>query len=119
MTISANPSNVDAVASNNREHVPRTRSSRLAFVVLIAAVPAATAATLSYGAVAQDGPHLTSISVFASPNPITIGDAVTVNGAVFEGPLNTDLHELIIGGNVVVTRYSGSNCTLVATRSPQ
>ncbi len=115
MTIPPNPSNVDVVASNNRENFLRTRGSRLAFVVLIGVVAAATAATLSSGAVAQDGPHLTSVSVFVSPNPISIGDAVTVSGAVFEGPLN-DLHELIIGGNVVVTRYSGPGCTLVATQ---
>jgi hypothetical protein len=103
------------VASNNRGQFLRTRGSRLGVVVLIGAVAAATAATLSSGAVGQSGPHLTSVSIFASPNPISIGDAVTVSGSVFEGPLN-DLHELIIGGNVVVTRYSGPNCTLVATQ---
>jgi len=103
------------VASNNREHFLRTRGSRLACVVLIGAVAAATAATLSSGAVGQSGPHLTSVSIFVSPNPISIGDAVTVSGSVFEGPLN-DLHELLIGANVVVTRYSGPNCTLVATQ---
>jgi hypothetical protein len=111
----AESANVGRVASDNRERFPRTRGSRLAFVVLIGAVAAATAATLSSGAVAQSGPHLTSISIFVSPNPISIGDAVTVKGNVFEGPLN-DLHELLIGANVVVTRYSGPNCTLVATQ---
>jgi hypothetical protein len=115
VTISPNPSNLDPVASSNREHSPRTRGSRLACVVLIGAVAAATAATLSSGAVAQDGAHLTSVSIFVSPNPISIGDAVTVSGQVFEGPLN-DLHEQIIGGNVEVTRYSGPSCTLVATQ---
>ena len=104
------------MASNNREHFPRTRRSRLAFVALIGAVVAATVATLSSSAVAQDGPHLTSVSIFVTPNPISIGDAVTVSGEVFEGPLDTDLHEMITGGNVEVTRYSGPNCTLVATR---
>jgi hypothetical protein len=88
---------------------------RLVILALVGAVAAAGTATLGSGAVARSLVHATSVSVFVSPNPISIGDAVTVSGTVYEGPLS-DLHELVMGGNVVVTRYSGPGCTLVATK---
>jgi hypothetical protein len=88
---------------------------RLLILALVGAVAAAVTATLGSGAVARPLVDATSVSIFVNPNPISIGDAVTVNGTVYEGPLN-DLHELVTGGNVVVTRYSGPGCTLVATK---
>lgn len=90
------------------------RVSRLAVLALLGGLIAAATATFGSGAVAQQR-DATSVSIFVSPNPISIGDAITLSGAVYEGPLN-DLHELIIGGNVVVTRYSGPGCTLLATK---
>ena len=102
-------------AANRKRFRGNRAVLRLVIVALVGAVAAAGTATLGLGAVARTLSDATSVSVFVTPNPISIGDAVTVNGTVYEGPLN-DLHELIVGGNVVVTRYSGPGCTLVATK---
>jgi hypothetical protein len=104
------------VTSGNRKRLSGNRVIfRLVILALVGVVAAAATATLGSGAVARTLSDATSVSIFVSPNPISIGDAVTVSGTVYEGPLS-DLHELIVGGNVVVTRYSGPGCTLVATK---